>query len=181
MRLRRSCQRYICLCFDAHIICSHTHFTCVTDLLRIQLLLRRRHGLSETQHASLLLGLLQPRSPTSDAQDTLGHDCFRRRLLPDHSLRRHLLLRHACLCAMVAGGGRMFGLLRARTFHPELYAQLGLLSGRLLNPINPLDSRSTEVVGECYTCFFVGSSYHCFGYCALCLFEGWYGPGESCV
>jgi hypothetical protein len=181
MRLRRSCQRYISLCFDPHIMCSHTHSICVTDLIRIQLLLRRRYGLSQTQHASLLLGLFQSRSPTSDAQDALGHDRFRCRLLSDHPLRRHLFLRHPRFRAVVAGGGRMFGLLRTRTIYLELHAQPGLLSGRLLDSIDPFDSRSAEVVDGCYAYFCFRSSYYCFGYRALCLPEGRDGPGESCL
>jgi hypothetical protein len=152
-----------------------------TDFIRLQLLLRCRHGLPKTQYARILLGVLQSRSSTCDAQDALGNDSIRSRVLPDHSIRRYLFLRQECLRAVVARGGRMLGFLRPRTVHLELYAKSGMLPCRILNPAGSACARSFEVVDGRNAHICVGCVDNYVGNRAICLSQGWNRAGESCL
>lgn len=98
------------------------------DLLRVQLLLRRRHGVPQAEHARILLGLLPPRHQPLYATGPLRHHRLRVRVIHGHSVGRHVLLRQERLGPMVSGGRRLQRLLRPGALYPQLYTELGLLS-----------------------------------------------------
>lgn len=94
---------------------SITRLTCHLDLLRLQLLLRCRHGFPQDEHACFLLGLLPPfhRHELRYAKGSIRHHCLCLRVIHGNSLGRYFFLWKGCLRSVVSGGGRLQCLLCA--------------------------------------------------------------------